>query len=149
MGLYALAFPSFVSRSSNMNLPLFNGIILASDAILVDRENPDSKTITMNAIRERASDPGGRQLMVFPEGTCNNQKTIFRFSRGAFSTGRNPVQLVLFKFPYRHFNPCYTGVAVGGHEFWDLMYRSCCQFVQHMEVQFLPPYTPTEEEVED
>merc|ERR1719359_953119 len=86
--------------------------------------------------------------MIFPEGTCNNQAALFRFNRGAFAAG-TPVQLVLFKFPYRHFNPCYTGVAVGGHEFWDLMYRSCCQFVQHMEVQFLPAYTPTEEQVAD
>jgi len=87
--------------------------------------------------------------MVFPEGTCGNQSAIFRLSQGAFSTGRNQVQLVLFKFPYTHFNPCYTGSNLGGHEFWDLLWRSCCQFVQYMEVQFVPPYMPTDAEVAD
>merc|ERR1712224_15103 len=79
----------------------------------------------------------------------NNQKSIFRFSRGAFDTGASQVQLVLFKFPYRHFNPAYTGAATGGHEIWDLFYRSACQLYNDMEVNFLPAHVATEAELAD
>ena len=51
--------------------------------------------------------------------------------------------------PYHSFNPSYTGQAVGGNETIDLLWRSACQFVQRMEVKFLPVYKPTEAERKD
>ena len=54
-----------------------------------------------------------------------------------------------FKMPYHSFNPSYTGQAVGGNETFDLLWRSACQFVQRMEVKFLPVHKPTEAERKD
>ena len=51
--------------------------------------------------------------------------------------------------PYHSFNPSYTGQAVGGNETIDLLWRSACQFVQRMEVKFLPVYKPNEAERKD
>jgi 1-acyl-sn-glycerol-3-phosphate acyltransferase len=148
--LFGLAFPSFVSAVENTRLPLFSGVCRALDAVLVDRWDPDSKKKTLEEIKQRASDRSASapQLMIFPEGTVSNQAGLFRFNRGAFAAGE-PVQLVAFRMPYRHFNPCYTGRPVGGCELGDLLFRSCCQLVQRMEVCFLPVHEPTAAEKRD
>eukprot|EP00667_Euglena_gracilis_P006144 EG_transcript_6196 len=144
--LYAAAgLPSFVSRMENLGIPLFAGVIRASNAILVDRSDEDSKTKTLQEIVRRAKDPAAPQVMIFPEGSCNNQQCLFRFNRGPFEPGE-PVQLACIKFPYWHYNPCWTGRAAGGNEIEDLLFRLCCQFVNRVEVKFLPVHHPTEEE---
>eukprot|EP00669_Euglena_mutabilis_P009624 TRINITY_DN4486_c0_g1_i2.p1 TRINITY_DN4486_c0_g1~~TRINITY_DN4486_c0_g1_i2.p1 ORF type:complete len:520 (+),score=158.15 TRINITY_DN4486_c0_g1_i2:50-1561(+) len=147
--LYAAAgLPSFVSRVENLAIPLFAGVIRASDSILVDRSDRDSKDGTLKEIVRRAKDPNAPQVMIFPEGSCNNQRCLFRFNRGPFEPGE-PVQLVCFRFPYRHFNPCWTGRAAGGNEIGDLLFRFACQFVNRVDVIFLPVHHPTPEEKAD
>eukprot|EP00668_Euglena_longa_P002155 GGOE01002497.1.p1 GENE.GGOE01002497.1~~GGOE01002497.1.p1 ORF type:complete len:506 (-),score=154.09 GGOE01002497.1:236-1753(-) len=147
--LYAAAgLPSFVSRMENLGIPLFAGVIRASNAILVDRSDEDSKAKTLQEIVRRAKEPAAPQVMIFPEGSCNNQQCLFRFNRGPFEPGE-PVQLACIKFPYRHYNPCWTGRAAGGNEIEDLLLRLCCQFVNRVEVKFLPVHHPTEAECQD
>lgn len=140
--------PSFVTRIENISLPLFAGVAHVSRAIVVDRELRASRERTMREIEERAREPAGQQLMVFPEGTCNNQHSLFRFNRGAFQPGL-PVQPILFHFPYKHFNPCLTGEATGGHELPGLMWRTACQLVNRIEVKYLPVVAPSAEEKAD
>eukprot|EP00300_Choanocystis_sp_HF-7_P015350 c19022_g1_i2.p1 GENE.c19022_g1_i2~~c19022_g1_i2.p1 ORF type:complete len:253 (+),score=69.61 c19022_g1_i2:144-902(+) len=146
--LFTHCFPSFVSAIENLSYPLFTGIVKSVDAIVVDRSDKESKHTTLREIERRSADPDAPQLMIFPEGTCNNQATLFRFSKGAFSTG-DPVQPVLFKFPYKHFNPCFTGRLSGGNDLDNLLYRSACQFVSRIEYKFLDVYYPSEEEKKD
>lgn len=140
--------PSFVTRIENNSLPLFAGVAHVSRAIVVDRELRTSRERTLREIGERATEPGGPQLMVFPEGTCNNQHALFRFNRGAFCPGL-PVQPVLFHYLYARFNPCLTGEAAGGHELPGLMWRTACQLVSRIEVKYLPVDAPSEQERAD
>ena len=103
--MFAESFPSFVSRIENLSIPMFPGIVRAVDAILVDRRDHNKKEYgALNEIKRRALDPLAPQVMVFPEGTCNNTNVLFRFNKGVFSLG-TPVQLACFKYPYRSFNP--------------------------------------------
>ena len=146
--MFAETFPSFVSRVENLSIPLFSGIVHAVDGILVDRSDKNSKHHTLDEIRRRAEDPSAPQVMVFPEGTCNNQKVLFRFNRGPFSIGTS-VQMALFKFPYRNFNPTYNGRCLGGNELGDILFRCCCQFVNRLEVKVMPVYHPNEAEIAD
>jgi hypothetical protein len=147
--MYLLAnIPSFVSRVENLTIPLFRGVVAASDAVVVDRDAAASRTKTLDAIKRRASDEHATQLLIFPEGTCDNQLTLFQFKKGAFEPGE-PVQLVCFRFPYKHFNPAWTGRAVGGNDAWDLLLRMWSQFFNRLEVRFLPVYFPSEEEKRD
>ena len=113
--MFAESFPSFVSRVENLSIPMFAGIVRAVDAILVDRRNHTKRNGALNEIKRRALDPLAPQVMVFPEGTCNNTNVLFRFNKGVFSLGK-PVQLACFKYPYRSFNPSYNGRCVGGNE---------------------------------
>jgi 1-acyl-sn-glycerol-3-phosphate acyltransferase len=147
--LYLAAdFPAFVSAAGNLSIPLFRGIVTASDAILVDRDQASSRNKTLVEIKRRAQDLNAAQLMIFPEGTCNNQLTLFDFRKGAFEPG-NPIQPICFYFPYKHFNPCWTGRAVGGNDLIDLLIRLLSQFVNRLDIRVLPVYKPTEEEKAD
>ena len=142
------AFPSFVSRIENLNVPLFPGLAKASQAILVDRSQQASRGMTMKEIQRRAKDPNAAQLMIFPEGTCDNQKALFKFKRGAFEPGE-AVQPVCTKFVYAHFNPAWTGRASGGNDIGDLLLRMFSQFVNRVDIVFLPVYQPSPEERAD
>ena len=93
--LFGLAFPSFVSAIENTRLPFFGAICRVTDAILVDRSDPDSKRKTKSEILQRVRDKDTKsQLMVFPEGTTVSQAALFQFKRGVFEAGE-PVQLVV------------------------------------------------------
>lgn len=140
--------PAFVSRVENLTLPLFRGLVAATDAIVVDRDAASSRNKTLQEIERRAKDPEAAQLMIFPEGTCSNQLALFTFKKGAFEPGV-PVQLVCFKYPYKYFNAAWTGRPSGGNDAFDLLLRLLCQFVNRMEVRFLPVYHPTASEKED
>lgn len=137
--------PSFVSRRENTKVFLFSSVARASDSILVDRDAAMSRHQTLEAIVRRADDPKASQLMIFPEGTTANQRTLFMFKKGAFEAG-TPVQMICFAFPYTHFNPAWTGRRVGGNDFSDILVRLCCQFVNYAEVRILPLYVPTADE---
>jgi len=141
-------FPSFVSREENLNIPLFPGVVQAADAILVNRDDKDSKRKTIQEIIKRSQDPKSPQLMIFPEGTCGNQHALFKFSKGAFVTAQ-PVQPIVFRFPYRHFNPCFSGRVVGGNDLGDIIFRTMCQFVNRLEYKCLDVYHPSEDEKAD
>ncbi|KAJ1633674.1 hypothetical protein T492DRAFT_979072 [Pavlovales sp. CCMP2436] len=140
--------PSFVTRIENISLPLFAGVAHVSRAIVVDRGMRASRESTMREISKRAHESCATQLMVFPEGTCNNQHCLFRFNRGAFQPAV-PIQPVIFNFPYASFNPCLTGEATGGHELPGIMWRTASQIVSRVEVKYLPPYAPSAAERAD
>lgn len=146
--LYCIAFPSFVSAVENLSYPFFGGVVRASQAILVDRQDPDSKRKTLATIKQRAEDPNSPQIMIFPEGTVSNHQCLFKFKAGPFAP-KQPVQPVLFKYPYQHFNPSWTGDAVGGMSLSMTILRTVCQFVNRLDVKVLPVYYPSEAEKED
>jgi len=142
------SLPSFVSRIENLNIPLFKTVTDSCSAVLVDRDAAASRAKTLQTIKARAKEPESVPLMMFPEGTCNMQRGLFQFKRGAFEPGL-PVQMVAFKYVYHHFNPTWNGRAVGGNDLADLALRLASQFVNRLEVAFLPPYTPSTEEAAD
>jgi len=147
--LYAISRGcAFVSAVENLGIPMFQGICQVSDALLVDRNDPESKKKTIVEVQRRARREAGSQLMMFPEGTLNNQQALFTFKNGAFAAGV-PVQPIAFRVPYQHFNPCWTGEATGGLNLIDVLWRSLCQFVNRLEVKVLPVYTPSEKEQKD
>ena len=149
VALFAWAsVPSFVTRVENLSIPFFSGACRAAKAIVVDRDAAASRTYTLDEIKRRASSPDAAQLMIFPEGTTGNQLALFRFKRGAFEPGV-AMQPVCFKFPYKHFNPAWTGRASGGNDMLDLLLRLGCQFVNRVEVAFLPVYQPNDSEKAD
>jgi 1-acyl-sn-glycerol-3-phosphate acyltransferase len=140
--------PSFITRGENMSVPLMSEIVKKSKAIIVDRNIKNSRKKALHAIKKHVTCPTSKQLMIFPEGTCNNGKCLFRFNKGAFVCGL-PVQPVVFNYPYKHFNSAYTGNKYGGHELPSLVFRTACQVFSNAEYKYLPVYYPSEEEKKD
>lgn len=140
--------PSFITRIENMSIPFMSEIVKKSKAIVVDRNSGDSRKQTLLDIEKHVNSRSSKQLMIFPEGTCNNGKCLFRFNKGAFVCGL-PVQPVLFNYPYKHFNCAYTGNKYGGHELPSLLFRTACQVFNSVEYKYLPVYYPSDEEKKD
>ena len=45
--------------------------------------------------------------------------------------------------------PAWVGEALGGNELMYVILKSCCQFVNRMEVRILPKYEPSAAEVKE
>merc|ERR1711897_6448 len=103
---------SFVSTVNNLQFPAFSQIANAADAVIVVK-TAEGRRKTMEDIQSRVDDPNSNQLMIFPEGTVNNNRCLFQFKKGAFAP-KAPVQPVCFRFHYRNFNPAWTGETTGG-----------------------------------
>lgn len=109
-------------------------------------------------------------VAVAPEGTTKFKHCLLRFSKGAFLPGQ-PVLPILFKYRHKHFNcgwglcntplhmvrPCFlSGVRLplqtedrdgtDNLSVTCLQYRMITQFVNHLELEILEPYLPSEEE---
>ena len=140
--LYAFNFPGGVAKEAVSRIPVMAAIGRASHTIFVARDSRENKDSVMRSIMDRANQPDGRQLVIFPEGTCTNRKCLISFKRGAFIPGA-PVQPVVLTWPFEHFDPTWTS---GGPNRLYLLLRLLAQFKNDLHVQFLPVHRPTEEE---
>ncbi|KAL1007446.1 hypothetical protein UPYG_G00086860 [Umbra pygmaea] len=135
--------PSTVSRAENLSTPIFGRFIRCLQPVLVSRQDPDSRKNTIIEIENRAKS-GGRwpQLLVFPEGTCTNRSCLITFKQGAFIPGV-PVQPVIMRYPNRLDTVTWTWQ---GFRSKTLFLLTLCQLYTTVEIEFLAPVTPTEEE---
>ncbi|KJE93471.1 lysophosphatidylcholine acyltransferase 2-B [Capsaspora owczarzaki ATCC 30864] len=136
-------FPSSVTRKENVVAPVVGKIVCGSQPIHVDRIDPNSKRTCVERISNRANS-GGKwpQLFIFPEGTCTNRKALISFKSGAFIPGV-PVQPIALRYTNKHYDPCWV---YGGPSVLRGLLFLLAQPVNYLEVQFLPPHVPTEEE---
>ena len=61
--------------------------------VWIQRDNEEAKSETKDVLRQRSSEPGWPQLLIFPEGTTTNGSQLVIFRTGAFAAGQ-PVQPV-------------------------------------------------------
>ncbi|XP_011200429.2 lysophosphatidylcholine acyltransferase [Bactrocera dorsalis] len=138
--------PSIVAKRETSDIPLLGKIINFAQPIYVQREDPNSRQNTIREIVERArSEEEWPQVVIFSEGTCTNRKALIKFKPGAFYPGV-PVQPVLLKYPnkYDSFTWTWDGPGV-----LKLLWMTMAQFYSRCEIEFLPVYTPSEEEKVD
>ena len=68
--------PSYISKLAVTKAPFFGKVLIKNKGIAVDRNDPNSRTKTLNKINERANLYGTNstepELMLFPEGTISN-----------------------------------------------------------------------------
>ncbi|KXZ46933.1 hypothetical protein GPECTOR_39g427 [Gonium pectorale] len=88
--------------------------------------------------------PGGFPMIAMaPEGTTANGKGLLQFRTGAFVL-RRPVLPICLRYRGLALNPAWTIVD----ERWHFL-RMMCQFRNDLEVEILPPYKPSQDEIED
>ncbi|KMS93298.1 hypothetical protein BVRB_032890, partial [Beta vulgaris subsp. vulgaris] len=102
----------------------------------------EGRADVLSEIGKRAHHGGFPPIMIFPEGTTSNSRTLLRFKKGAFSTGY-PVQPVLIKFPWQHSDPCWTNHSP---PLWIAITEMLCQPFQRAEIIFLPVRRPSKGE---
>jgi lysophosphatidylcholine acyltransferase/lyso-PAF acetyltransferase len=147
LAVFYSGLPYIISRSENRKIPFIGKCIEFSQAIGVDREDPQSRYQTVREIVRRVqSDEPWPQFIIFPEGSTSNRKALMSFKPGGFVPGR-PVQPVLIRYKNKHDTVSWT---------WDqphgaiaCFFATICQWQYCAELEFLPPYKPSEEEVLD
>ncbi|XP_071750393.1 lysophosphatidylcholine acyltransferase 2 [Centroberyx gerrardi] len=135
--------PSTVSRLENLATPIFGRFVRCLQPVLVSRQDPDSRKNTIREIDSRAKS-GGRwpQVLIFPEGTCTNRSCLITFKQGAFIPGV-PVQPVLMRYPNKLDTVTWTWQGFSSR---SLLLLTLSQLYTTVEIEFLPPQIPTEEE---
>ncbi|XP_061102607.1 lysophosphatidylcholine acyltransferase 2 [Conger conger] len=135
--------PSTVSRLENLAMPVFGRFLRCLQPVLVSRVDPNSRKNTILEIERRATSGGlWPQVLIFPEGTCTNRSCLITFKQGAFIPGV-PVQPVLLRYPNKLDTVTWTWQ---GPKSKTLLLQTLCQPYTDVEVEFLPPYIPSENE---
>uniref|UniRef100_A0A1A8HN18 Lysophosphatidylcholine acyltransferase 2 n=1 Tax=Nothobranchius korthausae TaxID=1143690 RepID=A0A1A8HN18_9TELE len=135
--------PSTVSRVENLATPIFGRFLRCLQPVLVSRQDPDSRRKTIQEIDHRAKSRGHwPQVLIFPEGTCTNRSCLITFKQGAFIPGV-PVQPVVIRYPNTMDTVTWTWQGFSSK---TLLLLTLCQLYTTVEIEFLPPHVPTEEE---
>ncbi|THU70912.1 hypothetical protein C4D60_Mb08t30000 [Musa balbisiana] len=142
------SFPSFVAKRSVAKLPLVGLISKCLGCVYVQRESKSSdfkgvSGVVTERIQEAHENKLCPMMLLFPEGTTTNGDYLLPFKSGAF-LAKVPVLPVILRYPFCRFSPSWDSISGVRHVFLLL-----CQFVNHIEVIWLPVYYPSEQEKED
>ncbi|KAI5087948.1 lysophospholipid acyltransferase LPCAT4 [Silurus meridionalis] len=141
--LSLVGLPTVVSRSENANLPVIGALLEFNQAVLVSRKDPESRRKCVSQIKERLTSNGyWPQMLMFPEGTTTNGKVLIKFKPGAFLAGV-PVQPVLLHYPNKIDTVRWTWK---GASWLDCLWYTAARLYTNVTVEFLPVYTPSQEE---
>ncbi|CAL1584410.1 unnamed protein product [Knipowitschia caucasica] len=137
---------TFVTKESGKNVPVWGTIIQYVKPVYVSRADQDSRKRTVEEIKRRVtSGEPWPQVMVFPEGTCTNRAGLISFKAGAFIPGL-PVQPVVLRYPNKLDTVTWTWQGPGGLK---ILWLTLCQLHNAFEIEYLPVYTPSQEEKEN
>ncbi|OVA04550.1 Phospholipid/glycerol acyltransferase [Macleaya cordata] len=141
-------FPSFVAKRSVAQLPLVGLISKCLGCVYVQRESKSSEHkgvsgVVTKRVLEAHQNRDAPMMMIFPEGTTTNGDFLLPFKTGAF-LAKAPVLPVILRYPYQRFSPAWDSISGARHVILLL-----CQFVNYIEVIWLPIYYPSEQEKED
>uniref|UniRef100_A0A671LA96 Lysophospholipid acyltransferase LPCAT4-like n=1 Tax=Sinocyclocheilus anshuiensis TaxID=1608454 RepID=A0A671LA96_9TELE len=129
--LCATGLPMVVSRSENCRLPVIGGEV---EKFLQQKPNPEPTGFWV--IAKKTS------MLMFPEGTTTNGRALIKFKPGAFLAGV-PVQPVLLHYPGE---PDTVRWTWKGLTWLGTLWHTTSQIYTSVTVEFLPIYTPSQEE---
>jgi lysophosphatidylcholine acyltransferase / lyso-PAF acetyltransferase len=139
---FASYYNSSIAMKAELGrIPLVGRIIQSLQPILIDRNTPQGRKQAITDIADHLANAAFPPLLIFPEGTTSNQDYLTKFKVGSFASGL-PCQPVVLKYPFKHFDVSWTPDVSGLY----LLVRMLCQVNNTLEVEFLPPYYPSEEE---
>ncbi|XP_031567229.1 lysophosphatidylcholine acyltransferase 2-like [Actinia tenebrosa] len=146
LALSVIGMPGGVSRRENDQIPIIGAILRCMQPIYVARNDVNSRQNTIAEIKRRTSSKGlWPHLAIFPEGTCTNRQCLITFKPGAFYAAC-PVQPVVLKFPNKLDTVTWTWSGPGALK---LIWLTLCQFHNYLEIEILPVYKPSCEELLD
>ncbi|XP_031706509.1 lysophospholipid acyltransferase LPCAT4 [Anarrhichthys ocellatus] len=138
--------PTVVSRSENTSLPVIGALLEFNQSVLVSRTDPESRRKAVAQLTERMTSGGyWPQMLMFPEGTTTNGTVLIKFKPGAFLAGL-PVQPVLLRYPNKLDTVRWT---YKGTSWTEALWLTASQFYTNITIEFLPVYSPSQEEKND
>ncbi|KAM3872931.1 lysophosphatidylcholine acyltransferase 1 [Diretmus argenteus] len=138
-----MTMASIVMKAESKDIPLWGTLIKYIRPVFVSRSDQDSRKKTVEEIKRRAHSGGEwPQIMIFPEGTCTNRSCLITFKPGAFIPAV-PVQPVLIRYPNKMDSITWTWQGPGA---FKILWLTLCQLHNEFELEYLPIYTPSEEE---
>ena len=146
LAIFWSGLPFIVNREENKDLLFIGKCVQFAQAIFVSRDRPESREeCKQEIIRRVNSSQPWRQFLIFPEGTTSNRKALMSFKPGGFLAGKT-VQPMLIKYHLKHDTVSWTWDQP--HGFIACFLFTICQWRNEVELVYLPPYTPSQEEVE-
>nr|XP_057904033.1 lysophosphatidylcholine acyltransferase 1 [Doryrhamphus excisus]XP_057904034.1 lysophosphatidylcholine acyltransferase 1 [Doryrhamphus excisus] len=137
---------SIVTKLESSSIPVWGTLINYIRPVFVFRSDHDSRRQTVEEIKRRVQSGGEwPQIMIFPEGTCTNRSSLILFKAGAFIPGL-PVQPVVLRYQNKLDTVSWTWRGPGA---FKILWLTLCQPHNSMEVEYLPVYTPSDEEKEN
>uniref|UniRef100_A0A7N6AJ21 Phospholipid/glycerol acyltransferase domain-containing protein n=1 Tax=Anabas testudineus TaxID=64144 RepID=A0A7N6AJ21_ANATE len=129
-----MTMASIVMKAESKDIPVWGTLIKYIRPVFVSRSDQNSRKKTVEEIKRRAHSGGEwPQIMIFPEGTCTNRSCLITFKPGAFIPAV-PVQPVVIRYPNKLVS------------LFDILWLTLCQLHNEFVIEFLPIYTPSEEE---
>jgi len=128
-------------------LPIIGKMGRLLSTVWVKRDDQDEKNKTMETIKERCSQKGWPQLLIFPEGTTTNGQALVRFRTGAFSTGHSVQPLCIRRLSGCCLVDTITWTWVKDHSVLALLVFTLLTPLTFLELEFLPVITPTEDDI--
>ncbi|RVE62403.1 hypothetical protein OJAV_G00156780 [Oryzias javanicus] len=138
-----MTMSSIVMKAESKDIPLWGTLIKYIRPVFVSRSDQNSRKKTVEEIKRRAHSRGEwPQIMIFPEGTCTNRSCLITFKPGAFIPAV-PVQPVVIRYPNKLDTITWTWQGPGA---FAILWLTLCQLHNEFVIEFLPIYTPSEEE---
>lgn len=138
-----MTMSSIVMKAESKDIPLWGTLIKYIRPVFVSRSDQDSRKKTVEEIKRRARSGGEwPQIMIFPEGTCTNRSCLITFKPGAFIPAV-PIQPVVIRYPNKLDSITWTWQGPGA---FQILWLTLCQLHNEFVIEFLPIYTPSEEE---
>lgn len=136
-----------VSRLESKNAILISTIQQFYQSLYVDRRTAASRKEAKDLIVARAlsKDDNLPQLFLCPEGTNTNRRALIQFKLGAFNPGV-PVQPVAIRYPGHDRIDAITWTFNQKHSYMFSLWYLLSSPVNRVEIEFLPVYTPSQEE---
>lgn len=92
---------SFLSKDTVGHAFLIGWHAITRQSIFLNREDQRDRTKVLDLIRERTQRVRDHEdiypLLIFPEGTCSNGRTLMSFKKGAFFTG-DPIKIYVLQY---------------------------------------------------
>jgi len=145
LAVAVMGAPSVVAKAETSSIPFWGSLISYTQPVLVHRSDTNSRQSTIKQISERSEGRGWQQVLIFPEGTCTNRSCLITFRLGAFIPGV-AVQPVVVRYDNMWDTVTWTWEGISA---WRVIVYTLSQFYTNMSIEFLPPYKPSQEEVED
>jgi len=136
-----------VAKYELSTLPVLGTIGKVLLTVFINRESDEAKAKTKELLKQRSSEPGWPQLMIFPEGTVTNGQTLVMFKTGAF-TGGQPVQPVSIQRALKSVDTI-SWSWVQKTSVSTLIILTLMTPLTILDVEYLPVITPDEDDLDD